>query len=283
MTIVNQLKPAEVARVFPAKPSQPTSRLASGIKRVFVGRNGVRAGWRLLIFAALVVVLLGGFLVTRNGGVQGFQEARSQAAQVTVTPLLMCGSEGVAFLLLCVATLIISKIEHRKLGEYGLPLRRALGKDLGHGCLWGFLAISGTLLTMFLLRGFRITGLALHGTAIFFSMAAWGIAFFVVGLCEEFMLRGYAQYTLASGIGFWPAAFVMSGLFAFGHFFNTKRNWSGCSGNWAVRSSLLPVFATDWEPLDCGRLSCSVGLGADFLRRSGQWHVALPQRVPFRV
>jgi len=35
------------------------------------------------------------------------------------------------------------------------------------------------------------------------------------------------QYTLSSGIGFWPAAFVMSGLFAFGHVFNAHETPAG--------------------------------------------------------
>ncbi|HYA64685.1 MAG TPA: CPBP family intramembrane glutamic endopeptidase [Candidatus Sulfotelmatobacter sp.] len=130
-------------------------------------------------------------------------------------------------MLLCVATFTMGKIEHRKFSAYGLPLRQALGKDFWIGSLSGFLAISGTLLAMFLLHGFRITGLALHGVAILSSLTAWGVAFTLVGLVEEFLCRGYIQYTLASGIGFWPAAFVMSGLFAFGHSFNANENGVG--------------------------------------------------------
>ena len=71
---------------------------------------------------------------------------------------------------------------------------------------------------MFRLHGFRITGLALHGTAILSSLVEWSIAFLLVGLFEEYAFRGYVQYTLASGMGFWPAAFLMSGLFGLAHF-----------------------------------------------------------------
>jgi membrane protease YdiL (CAAX protease family) len=222
------------------------------MKSILIGPNGLRAGWRLLIFSALVVVLLGAFLLIRNGGVQGFKEAQKHAAEITVTPLLMIKSEAMAFLLLCVATLIMAKIEHRKFSEYGLPLRRDAGKNLWRGSLWGFLAISGTLLTTFLLHGFRITGLALHGTAILSSIVAWGIAFLLAGLFEEFLCRGYAQYTLASGIGFWPAAFVMSGMFAFGHSFN-------------VNETAVGVLATGLF----GLLHCL------FLRRTGTLWIAV--------
>jgi membrane protease YdiL (CAAX protease family) len=223
MTFPNQLKFAVDAPLLPTEPSHPTSVL----KPIFVGPNGLRVGWRLLIFVALVVVLLAAFVLIRNGGLQGFREAQKHAGEITVTPLLMGGSEVIALLLLCVATLIMGKIEHRKFSEYGLPLRQALGKDFWIGLLSGFLAISGTLLTMFLLHGFRVTGLALHGTAILSSVIGWGIAFLLVGLFEEFLCRGYIQYTLGSGIGFWPSAFVMSALFGFSHAFNANETVMG--------------------------------------------------------
>ena len=100
---------------------------------------------------------------------------------ITITPLLMAGSEALTFLFLGIAALAMGKIEHRKFGEYGLPLRLALRKDFWVGSLIGFSAISGTLLTIFLLHGFRITGLALHGTAILYSLFGWGIAFLLAG------------------------------------------------------------------------------------------------------
>ena len=43
--------------------------------------------------------------------------------------------------------------------------------------------------------------------------AAWALAFFLVGMTEEFMLRGYLLYTLARGIRFWPAAVLLAILF----------------------------------------------------------------------
>jgi uncharacterized protein len=244
----------ELAIEGPQKPSHPTS----GMKPIFIGPNGLRAGWRLLIFVALVVVLLGAFVLIRNGGVQGLREAQKHAAEITVTPLLMFKGEGIAFLLLCVAALIMSKIEHRKFSEYGLPLRQALRKDFWIGAASGFLAISGTLLTMFLLHGFRVTGLALHGTAILSSLLAWGIAFLMVGLFEEFLCRGYAQFTLASGIGFWPAAFVMSGLFAFGHTFNANETGVGAAAT-GLFGLLLCLFLRR-----TGNLWCSVGFHAAY-------------------
>ena len=209
----------------------------STLKSIFVGRDGLRAGWRLLIFLSISFVLLAAFVLIRAGGVQGFIEQQKKAAQVTITPLLMGGSEAIAFLIICFAALVMAKIEGRKFREYGLPIAQALGKDFWKGALWGFLAISGTLLAIFALHGFRITGLALHGAAIPSAMAAWGVACLLAGLFEEFLCRGYVQYTLASGIGFWPAALVVSGLFGLVHAFNPNETAVG-----AVSAGLFGIL-----------------------------------------
>jgi membrane protease YdiL (CAAX protease family) len=225
MTYSTQWKSVDDPAALLTQPSG--SQTNSSLKGVFAGRHGLRLGWRLLIFVVLVVSLLGGFVLIRNGGIQGFQEAQKHAAELTVTPWLMGYSEALAFLMICAATLIMGRIEHRKFSDYGLPLRQALGKDFWIGIGSGFLAMSGTLFVIFLLGGFRISGLALHGTAILSSMAGWGIAFIMVGLFEEFLCRGYAQFTLATGIGYWPAAILMSGLFGLGHAFNSGETAMG--------------------------------------------------------
>jgi membrane protease YdiL (CAAX protease family) len=226
---------------------------SSSARRIFIGPNGLRAGWRLLIFAALFGGLFAGATLIRFGGLQGVRDAKRNLGQTIHTPFFMSKSEAIAFLLLCVVTLIMGKIESRKFSEYGLSLRQALRKDFWVGSLIGFLAISGTLFTMFLFHGFRVTGLALHGAAILSSVVEWGITFLIVGLCEEFMDRGYLQYTLASGIGFWPAAFVTSGLFAAGHIFNANETRVGIVA--VVLFGLLLCFFLRRT----GNLWCAVG------------------------
>jgi len=275
MTFANPVKAAENLPVLSTKSFQPSSHPTFGLKSIFVGPNGLRAGWRVLIFIALFAVLFGGFVLIRAGGPKNFRELYRNQSQITITPLVMGGSEAITLLFLCIAAMPMGKIEHRKFGEYGLPLRLALRKDFWVGSLTGFLAISGTLLTMFLLHGFRVSGLAIHGTAILSSLFGWAIAFLLVGLVEEFLFRGYIQYTLTSGIGFWPAAFVMSGLFGLGHFFNSHEN--------AVGSIAVVIFGL----LLClflrrtGNLWCAVGfhLGYDW----GQMFYGVPDSgiVPY--
>jgi membrane protease YdiL (CAAX protease family) len=260
MTLPNALQANSGTFALHVEPSETPSHPPSALKSIFLGPNGLRAGWRILIFLLLFVVLFGGFVLIRAGGPRSFVEQYKSQGHITITPLIMGGSEALAMLFLGIAAWIMSKLERRKVAEYGLPLRQALRKDFWVGSGIGFLAISGTLLTMFLLHGFRVTGLALHGTAILSSLFGWGIAFLLAALFEEFLNRGYLQYTLASGIGFWPAAFVTSGLFGLGHFFNANEN--------AVGSIAVVMFGL----LLClflrrtGNLWCAVGfhLGYDW-------------------
>ena len=275
MNFANRPKATENLPVLSTETFQPSSLLTFGLKPVFIGPNGLRAGWRLLMFLALFAILLGGFVLIRAGGPQGFREKYRNQSHITITPLVMGGSEAITLLFLCGAALIMARLEHRKFSEYGLPLHKALGKDFWIGSFTGFLAISGTLVTMFLFHGFRITGLALHGKAILSSLVGWGIAFLLAGLVEEFLFRGYIQYTLASGIGFWPAAFVMSALFGLGHFFNPNETAMG-SATVVLFGLLLCLFLQR-----TGNLWCAVGfhLGYDW----GQMFYGVPDSgiVPY--
>ena len=275
MTFANPVKAAANLPVVSTESFQPSSHPTFELKQIFVGPNGLRAGWRILMFLTLVAVLLGGFVLIRAGGPAAFREGYRNQTQITITPLLMGGSEALTLLILCIAALTMGKIEHRKFGEYGLPLRLALTKGFWVGSLIGLLTISGTLLSMFLLHGFRVTGLALHGMAILYSLFGWAIAFLLVGLVEEFLFRGYIQYTLSTGMGFWPAAFLMSGLFGLGHFFNSHENVQG-SAAVVLFGLLLCLFLRR-----TGNLWCAVGfhLGYDW----GQMFYGVPDSgiVPY--
>src|SRR5581483_9556656 len=100
---------------------------------------------------------------------------------------------------------------------YGMPVRASTGPRFWQGAAGGFLAISGVILVILACRGFHIAGIATGGAQLFQAFVVWAITFLIVGLSEEFTFRGYMQYTLTTGIGFWPAAIVTSFLFAGAH------------------------------------------------------------------
>src|SRR5579863_193985 len=183
----------------------------STTKRIFIGPNGLRAGWCLLIFMGIIMAMsrVARMIISR------FFPAALDPVQLT--PMRIIAPDILVCFILTVAAWIMSKIEGRRLGQYGLPKGEALGKNFRVGLLIGLLATSSTVLAIFVLHGVRFTSAAIHGTAILTAAAAWGLAFLLSGLAEEFLFRGYAQFTLTTGMGFWPSAFLLSGLFGLVH------------------------------------------------------------------
>ncbi|MGH9743495.1 MAG: lysostaphin resistance A-like protein [Candidatus Acidiferrum sp.] len=78
--------------------------------------------------------------------------------------------------------------------------------------------------------GYSFGGLAEHGAVIGKWALYWATFFVVVGLTEEFLFRGYSLHTLAEGIGFWPAAVVLSLGFGAIHLHNPGEGWAGIAG-----------------------------------------------------
>jgi membrane protease YdiL (CAAX protease family) len=115
---------------------------------------------------------------------------------------------------------MMSLIEHRPSGVYGLPASSAFGKLFWQGFLIGLIEISALMALIAVFGGYSFGTLGLHGSDILRWAIVWAIFFVFVGLFEEFLFRGYTQFTLADGIGFWPAAILLSGSFGYVHLKN---------------------------------------------------------------
>lgn len=171
---------------------------------VFFNERGLRAGWRYLIFLVLLFV----FVPTIFAIVHPFKRAiQSAVGNVSEFLLLAC---------VLLATFVMAKIERRSFFNYGLRDRTAVAHGLS-GMLIGFFSLTLMLLGFRAANDFYFGPEAMHGSALATAAFSNLIAFVLVGLFEETTFRGYAFYTLIDGMGFWPAAVVMSLLFAFVH------------------------------------------------------------------
>jgi hypothetical protein len=135
--------------------------------------------------------------------------------------------ESLAFLCVLLATLVMAVFEKRSLGDYGLPRRGAFGIRFFEGLAWGFVAECATMFTLYLTGNVTFHGFDLAGSAAVRYGLLWLAAFIMVGFFEEFLFRGYPQFTLATGVGFWPAALILSGLFWLSHMGNPGETWVG--------------------------------------------------------
>lgn len=208
------------------------------------------AGWRLVLYIVLALGLIAG-LEWLLGSV-----LRHRTPGFNALALLL--GEAAGFLGALAAAAIMARIEGRKVGVYGLPLRQGLGKLFWQGAALGLFEIGAIMGVIAAFGGYRFGELALHGAALWGWGAFYAVFFLAVGLAEEFNLRGYLQFTLAEGIGFWPAAVALSVLFGGLHLHNPGENWIGIVD--VVLSGLLWCFTLRRT----GNLWFAVGMHAAF-------------------
>jgi CAAX protease family protein len=215
-------------------PILAAQRLAaphSARRAVFIGPDGLRAGWRFAIYLAA-------FLALRFAFSFASRPLLPHPAHGQLPPLwAFLVDESGRLAAAIIPALALGRLENRPFGTYGLPLRGAFGKQFWIGMLWGFAAITVLLSVMRGAGAFYFGGLALHGVRVLKFAAFWGVLFLVVGLFEDFLFRGYTQFTLAQGMGFWPAALLLSAIFGALHLSNPGEAWVGALG-----ASLIGLF-----------------------------------------
>ena len=190
-------------------PEPPAPR--RNLRGIFVAKDGlIRAGWGVLLF--ILIFAAAGFLV----GYLLRHFLPHHAPSGVMSPRLSLIFEGVQLFCVIIATGAMALIERKSLFAYGFQgTARAL--RFFSGLVWGFIAISTLVFVLWKAHLLIFDGQFLHGAILLKYAAAWGLMFLMVGFFEESTLRGYLQYTVTRGIGFWWAALIFSFLFGFGH------------------------------------------------------------------
>ncbi len=235
-----------------------TMRRTLPFQGLWLGTNGLRAGWRLLIFLAVLISCLLGFrevvvhIPTVTRMVQPLREGR-----LVVSAALVAEFQFVLSLLVAVS--VMSRIERRSLVDYGLPARDVFGRYFWQGVAWGLLAVTCVMMLIFAGGDFSFGSLALHGRSLVGYAVGWAIVFLMVGFFEEFLFRGYLQFTLTTAIGFWPSAILLSIIFGFVHLGSRGENWMG-----GVTAGLFGLFLC-FTLRRTGNLWFALGLHASFV------------------
>ena len=190
------------------------------VQWIFLGTNGIRAGWRMLMAFALFFLFL--FVVQaglkRIPPLEAWRHAQPKAVD---TPWILLLGEGIATLSVLLAALVMTFIEKRSFADYGLPGNAAFGKRFWQGVPYGFAMLTALMALIAALHGFSLDGWALGRAAALRNGFLYLMVFILVAIFEEFSFRGYLQATLASGIGFWPAAILLAIGFGALHLENT--------------------------------------------------------------
>jgi uncharacterized protein len=183
-------------------------------RTVFLGPDGLRPGWGLAFYVTMLYLLQ--FV--------GIRWTASLKARGLWSIFL---EEFGILMAAAIPALVLARVERRPWAVYGLPPRQAFGKLFWAGAGWGFGAITLLLGVMCGLQVFDVGHLALHGARIMRFAAFWMLYFLVVGFFEEFLVRGYSQFTLTRAIGFWPSAVLLSCMFGLMHSQNAGEQWPG--------------------------------------------------------
>jgi membrane protease YdiL (CAAX protease family) len=182
-------------------------------KSVFIGPKGLRAGWRFAAFTVLAIGIAQGFQVFTLQ-VLGYRPHRG------LHPLDFLVADGLGFIAaLIAAAILVRAARGERMRDYGLPLAGNSGGRWGEGFIWGLLAVGILVAAIALFGGYTLSGLSRTGGALAAALALWAATMVVLGFYEEYLFRGYPLKALASGMGFWPAAVLLSVMFGALHYF----------------------------------------------------------------
>jgi CAAX protease family protein len=179
------------------------------LKWIFLGPDGVRAGWRFAAFAGLWYA--SGYVVFP------LLEVVYSFSQTGFTPAdILVGWLGGSVSVLLISVLLV-RLEGRRESWFGLKPGSGEARLLGAGCFAGFAMVT-LLVAACWAGGFvRFGGLAERGADLAKYAALWAGGMLMVGVGEELTFRGYPLASLRRGIGFWPAAVILSLLFGGEH------------------------------------------------------------------
>ena len=197
-------RPAQSDEAIYSPGEEPAAALEPRVHRDFewilLGPHGIRAGWSILLFAAIY------YLFQIATGIAFF--ATGLVSETSAgTPKEMLAAELSALLALSGATALMAFIERRRFLGYNLTGPRRLVHFVS-GVGAGFAVLSLLVGTLAWGGWLRFSSAPLAGSQALGFATIWGGGFLIVGLFEEGLIRCYPLVTLARGINFWWALAV---------------------------------------------------------------------------
>lgn len=198
----------------------------SSFARLFTGVNGVRSGWRVLLFYAVSAALIFcAILLIR--AVRTWLNIPGQPSTV-LTPGRAFLNEGSLLFGVLATGALFARFEGRGFADYGLPVRGASAVRFLEGLIWGVAMMSAVLLVLKATGNFHFGPVGLPPGKIVELAIVWAAFFAMVGVAESFAFSGYPLSALARSLGFWPAAALLAVVFGGVHLaVNGGENWLG--------------------------------------------------------
>jgi hypothetical protein len=191
----------EESLTFPPA-SVPSPGSDHGLLWIFVGAQGLRAGWSVLIFLVLgSMISAAAFFAFFHLHLFGTERHFTPSESIFSELAMVLGIVG--------AAAIVALIERRRILDYNLRGPHSPRHFLS-GLIAGFVALSALVGALAAGGWLGFGPVALSGAAILRSGALWGLAFVLVGLFEEGTFRCYLQFTFTRGMNYWWAFGVVA-------------------------------------------------------------------------
>ena len=218
---------------------------------LFFHRRVLRAGWGLLLFVLLTLLLVAGQTLALR--------TVPRLRDVPHTILVPHDALGnmVALFAVAVATAVVTMLEQRRYGDYGFGGKTRVPLLLA-GVACGAAVLTGLMLV---LRAMGLVSLRINAASTMSDHwrqgAIWAGFYILVGFVEELLLRGYLQFDLTravasllrtyfgarSGVStaFWASATLLSIVYALLHGLNVGETLLGVVSTFFL--GLLLVFS----------------------------------------
>jgi hypothetical protein len=189
----------------PIAPNEVTAPLVPdpeyrGLRWVFIGGQGLRAGWSAAIFFILSVI----FTITLGTTATAIARHIPHVKTSNFTPATALIGEVILFLAVLGAVALVALMERRRIMDYNLRGPRPLVHFFS-GIVAGFAALSALVGALVWGGWLHFGPAALSGARIYGYAAIWGVVFLLTGIVEEGSFRGFLQFTFTRGINFWWA------------------------------------------------------------------------------
>jgi uncharacterized protein len=202
----------EPAQSAPGRADGAPPPPEDGLRRIFIGPQGLRAGWSVALFFLLFFAFEYAFHAATHWFV-GAVLHRTMDTKEGMTAFTAIVGEGMALLAMICAGAIVASIERRRILDYNLIGPGRVSRFLS-GVITGFAALSALVGALYLGGWIHFGPVALHGGMIGRYAALWGAAFILVALTEEGLCRCFLQFTLTRGMNFWWAGGILALLCA---------------------------------------------------------------------
>jgi len=185
-------------------PNPEPEKPYRGLKWLFIGDQGLRAGWSVAIFFPLLFFIA--WLVGK-----GFTAMHLLSNKGGFTAKSAFFGELVAFIGMVGAAAVVARIEGRSIMDYYLtgPLRAFHFFTV---LVVGFAALSALVGALAAGGWLHFGPIALSGADILKYAAVWGGAFLIVGCVEEGLMRCFLLFTLARGLNFWLSLGIIAAI-----------------------------------------------------------------------